>query len=261
MSEPIPEYGGCPWPVDPACLTEDWLALEPEVQERSLALASETLRRLTGYRVGECPIKVRPCVSGGCWSAFVPYQGYGPFTPGLNVAGQWVNGCRCGGNSCATSCEVNLPRPVGRVDEVKVDGVVLDESDYEIQNGHILVWIGGGDCPWPTTQDFSKPDTQEGTFSITYLNAYPVDSIGAHAAGLLAMEFSKACRGKTCSLPPTVTEVVRNGVSFVIAPGSFPGGFTGLRVVDAYISLWRNENSPLEPSRVWTPTSGMRSSR
>ena len=34
----------------------------PEVQDRAPGLASATLRRLTGYRVGGCPITVRPCM-------------------------------------------------------------------------------------------------------------------------------------------------------------------------------------------------------
>ena len=58
--DPIPT-SGCPWPVDPACLGEKWDELDPEVQERATGLASATLRRLTGYRVGGCPVTVRPC--------------------------------------------------------------------------------------------------------------------------------------------------------------------------------------------------------
>jgi hypothetical protein len=243
MSEPIPEYGGCPWPVDPACLTEEWEALDPLVQNRALALASETLRRLTGYRVGGCPTTIRPCQRGGCWSAFIPFQGL-PFNPGMNVQGNWVNnGCGCNGRGCATSCEIALPPPVGRVEEIKIDGVVLPSTDYMVQN-NIVVYTGDDECPFPASQDLSKPDADPGTFSI----------MGAHAAGLLAVEFAKACgmNGK-CTLPPTVREVVRNGVSFTITPGMFPEGFTGIRLDDAYISLWRSPDSPTQPPRVWSP--------
>jgi hypothetical protein len=253
MSEPLPEYGGCLWPVDPACLTDDWLGLDQEVRDRALALASETLKRLTGYRVGGCPITVRPCQRGGCWDTFIPG---GPFTP-VNWAGRWSN-CHCGGN-CATNCEVKLPPPVGEIVEVKVDGAVVNVADYAIQS-NVLVYTGGGDCAFPRIQDLSLPDTEVGTFSVTYLNAYPVDANGAYAAGVLAVEFAKACTTGKCKLPPEVVEVVRNGVSFSITPGSFPGGYTGLRAVDTYIALWNPEGRS-QPVRVWSPDSGMRSVR
>jgi hypothetical protein len=253
MSEPVPEYvyGGCAWPIDPACLTEEYEAQDPLVQERARALASESLRRLTAYRVGGCPVTVRPCQRGGCWDVFTPGSA---FTP-INYAGRWSN-CACGGN-CATNCEVTLPGPVGVIEEVLVDGTAVPETDYEIQ-GDRLVFIGSGDCPFPTTQDLSLPITEPGTFAVTYLNAYPVDSLGANAAGILTVEFAKACTTGKCRLPKTVTDVVRNGVSFTIQPGMFPGGFTGIETVDAYISLWKNKNSPLEPTRVWSPDVGMR---
>lgn len=184
----------------------------------------------------------------------------GPAFSPENWAGRWSN-CHCGGN-CATNCEVTLPPPVGTIEAVTVDGSDLDPGDYEIQNGNILVYVGNGDCPFPRTQDLSLPTTSPGTFAVTYLNAYPVDSLGAHAAGMLAMEFAKACgmTGK-CKLPNTVREVVRNGVSFTIQPGLFPDGYTGIEVVDGYIGLWRSENSPLEPIRVWSPDVGMRTVR
>lgn len=55
-----PEYDVCLWPIDPACKTEEWNALNEVDQRRALALASSTLRRLTGYRVGGCPVTIRP---------------------------------------------------------------------------------------------------------------------------------------------------------------------------------------------------------
>jgi hypothetical protein len=253
MSEPIPEYGGCLWPVDPACMTDDWDKLDPSVQSRALALASETLHRLTAYRVGGCPVTVRPCVRGGCWSSFIPFHGGSSFHPGLNTRGQWVNNsCGCQRRGCATSCEVNLEGPVGEIVEVLVDGDEVDPGDYMVQDDH-LVWMGAGECLWPLTQDLSLAEG-EGTFFVTYLNAYTVDSVGAHAAGMLAMEFAKACgmAGK-CKLSKNVREVVRNGVSFTIEAGLFPGGVTGIEVVDAFIELWRPPGSPSRQSRVWSP--------
>lgn len=248
----------CPWPVDTGCFDEAWTGLDDSVQERSLDLASATLRRLTGYRVGGCPITVRPC-KPSCWGAFLPFYGghpgvwgYGLFNPGMNFQGQWVNSCGCRTNcSCGELCEIALPAPVGRVDEVKVDGVVLDDTDYRV-DGDRLVYLGGDDCVWPSCQNLALADTEVGTFSVTYLNAYPVDSQGAFAAAVLAMEFSKACSGGKCRLPSGVTQIARQGITMTISTGAFPDGLTGIREVDAYIGLW-NPNGLRQSSRVWSP--------
>lgn len=257
MTNPVP-YGGCAWPVDPGCLGSLWEDLDPDVQERSLALASSTLRRLTAYRVGGCPVTVRPCSPAGFCASFVPFTGsFGMdwMQPGINGQGFWVNSCGCsGGCGCSVTAGVDLPGPVGRVDEVKVDGVILDEGDYEVRWNR-LFWIGTGPSPFPATQDLNLPDSLPGTFSITYLNAYPVDMLGAQAAAYLAVEFANACSPtKKCKLPRNVTEVVRNGVSFTIEAGLFPQGRTGLNLVDAFIELW-NPDGRTQQTRVWTPQS------
>lgn len=250
----LPAYGGCLWPVDSACFTDEWSAFSPEVQTRALALASSTLQRLTGGRVGNCPITVRPCTPRAACNSLhgLPYYYSEAFTP-MNLGGSWINSCPCIGTcGCTTACEVDLPKPIGRVDEVKVNGDVIDTEDYRIDNGHLLVWQGEDDCPFPATQNLGLPDTAEDTFSVTYLNAYPVDAIGAYAAGIMAMEYGRACGGGSCRLPAGVTTVVRQGLAIEIASGAFPGGLTGIREVDSFISLW-NPRGLAEASRVWSP--------
>jgi hypothetical protein len=46
--------------------------------------------------------------------------------------------------------------------------------------------------------------------------------------------------------------VARQGVAYDIVSGSFPGGFTGIREVDAFIGLW-NPRGLVSDSRVWSP--------
>ena len=240
----IPAYGGCPWPMDPACKTDEWEEFAPEVQERALAFASSTLQRLSGYRVGNCPITVRP----------QPQDGY----CGLwSDAGHWVAlaipaSVGSSRRRLADRGAVLLPAPIGRVDEVKVDGVVIDPMKYHME-GRRLVWHSSEPNPFPMTQSLDLPDTEPGTFSVTYLNAYPVDSLGAYAVGILAIEFAKACTpGKKCRLPDSVTSIVRQGVSMEIRSGTFPDGTTGIREVDAWIGLW-NPGGLKQAAQVYSP--------
>jgi len=255
-----PGYGDCEWPVDTACLGDDWDEVSDEVKVRATMLASSTLRRLTGYRVGGCPITVRPCMASACGCDTEPLpnywmlRGHYGFSPYVNTVGMWVNSCGCRNAlcSCDLLCEVRLPAPIGVVYEVKVDGNTVPSTDYAVYADR-LVWTGAGDCPWPTCQDLRLADTEPNTFSVRYLNAYPVDGLGAYAAGVLAWEYSQACMGNTCRLPANVTSVSRQGVSFTVESGAFPNGFTGVREVDAYIALW-NPNALKQGARVWTPS-------
>lgn len=248
----MPDFGGCVWPVDSACLTDEWDAFSAEVQARALGLASATLERLTGYRVRNCPITVRPC-KRGCSpeSSYLNQIEVGRnFTPHINTFGNWVNSCGCTTDcACTALCEVVLPTPVGRVDEVKVNGSVV--TDWRV-DGDRLVWTGTTACPWPACQDLALPDTEDNTFSITYLNAYPVDALGSYAAGLLAVEYGRACSGGSCRLPLGVTMIVRQGITMEIASGAFPGGATGIREVDAFIALW-NPQGLRQGTTVYSP--------
>lgn len=259
MSATPPEandgFTGCEWPVDNGCLGDEWLALGAGIKQRSLALATNTLRRLTGYRVGGCPITVRPCKQD-CrtrpFAARYPYGSFNWFQPYITDSGAWVNGCGCMQDcSCTTLCTVDLPGPVGVVYEVKVDGDVVDEDSYRM-DGTSLIWTSTESCPWPTCQDLTLTDTEVGTFSVTYLNSYPVDGLGAYAGAVLAKEYAAACMGGQCRLPASVTAVSRQGLTYEITPGAFPDGFTGIREVDAYIALW-NPKGIQRSASVWTP--------
>jgi hypothetical protein len=252
MSIPVPEYGQCPWPLDPACLTTEWDAFAPEVQERATLLASATLHRLTGYRVGGCPITVRPCKPSCAIAVIPPYMaGHAQWmVPTITMQGMWINSCGCTTDcSCTEVCEVLLPEPVGEVYEVLLDG--NDVTEYRV-DGNRLVWTGTGGCPWPTCQDMAADTTEPNTFAVTYLNSYVPDKMAAYAAGILAMEYAKACTGNKCRLPATVSSVSRQGVTFDIPMGAFPDGFTGLREVDAYLALW-NPAGMRQRAVVWSP--------
>lgn len=252
--EPTVSYSGCPWPIDTACLGTEWAQYGPAVRDRAVALASESLHRLTANRVGGCPITVRPCAPwvrparGGLFgsASWITPTVYG---------GRWMNSCGHANCSCLVVNELRLPAPVGEVVEVWLDGEVLPAGRWRLEDGNALVPTDGS--PWPAVQDLSLPLTEPGTFGVTYLNAYPVDQLGAQAAAYLALEFAKACSGKggKCKLPRGVTAIARQGVQFEVQTGLFPDGLTGIDVVDAFILLWKPEGSPSQQSRVYVPGS------
>lgn len=236
----------CSWTPDPACIGDAWDDLDVEIQERSLMLATSSLLNLTYNRVGTCPITIRPCPEKApCGCAWTPYL----------LDGRWFNTCPCR-STCRPLNEIDLPGPVGYIASLKVDGQPVDVSgpDWRIDEGHYLVWQGDGPSPIPAYQDLNKADTEVGTWSISYSRSHPVTADGRLAVALLAMEFANACQPKKkCSLPRGVTSVTRNGVSFTIEAGLFPGGLTGIDIVDQFILKWAPAGSPTKPAYVFDP--------
>lgn len=246
----------CTWPADVGCLGDEWENLDPELKARSLALATSSLISLTGGRVGKCPVTIRPCQPvDRCnpWDRGSLYS-YGPGFWPLNWNGVWFN-CGCGSQcACDAACQIKIPGPIGEIYSIKVDGTELNTDFIRIDNGNILVWEHDGECPFPKAQNMSLPDSEPGTFSITYQNSYPVDSSGELAVAMLALEFSRACvPKKKCSLPRGVTSVVRSGVTFEIEAGLFPNGETGIDIVDAFIQKWMPPGSPKQAATIYSP--------
>jgi hypothetical protein len=243
----------CTWTPDTACLGDSWNSLTEDVQQRSLMLATSSLLNLTYNRVGTCPVTIRPCPAPRpCGCNWAPYIG---------VDGIWRNGCGCAASTCAPLSEIDLPGPVGYIESLKIDGVEqdLEGTDWRLDEGHYLVWQGTGPSPIPSTQDLNKPDTEAGTWSVTYSRSYAVGEDGRLAVAMLAAEFAKACTPKAkCSLPRGVTSVARNGVSFTIEAGLFPNGLTGIDIVDQFILKWAPAGSPTRPAYVFDPRKALR---
>lgn len=250
----------CVWEPDPACLSTEWEALDPAEQDRSLRLATSSLQMLTSYRVGTCPVTIRPMPQTrfcGCW----PWDGglpWGPsFWPYVGEDGLWYNracGCRL---DVAQVSQIDIPGPVGFIESLLIDGqpVDLTSPDWRLDDGHLLVWQGAGPSPVPSVQNLNLPDTEVGTWSITYSRSYPVADDARLAVAYLAMEFAKACQPKSkCSLPRGVTSVARNGVSFTIEAGLFPGGLTGIDIVDQFILKWAPAGAPNRSATVFDPS-------
>lgn len=228
-----------PWPAEFGARADEWAALDFDVREHALLLASATLSRLTRGRVGHAAIKVRPAHHRRCSPAFMPFNGsgypQGPFRPGQRPGGAMVNNAGC---ACGDARGIRLSGPVGRIDAVKVDGVVLAPEKYRLVDQTLLLRTDGED--WNLFQDVYVPDTEPGTLSVTYLNAHPVDEMARYAVGVLALEFAMARTGANgCRLPSSVQRITRAGVTYERMPGMFPGGTTGIDEVDSWLGLYR----------------------
>lgn len=248
------------WPVDWSCLSEEERAeMDPDVMVRAEALATSALRRLSGNMLGACPVTVRPCARR-CWDSVGMYGTW--MAPYINETGSWVNGCGCYDLcSCSTLSEIVLPDGVGRINSITIDGLVIAESAYRVDNGNRLVRIDGES--WPVCQDMSLTTADIGSFAITYIPGAVVDGLGSFMAGLLAKEFAYACMGRSCALPTTVTTIARSGVTMELGIGAFPGNRTGIMAVDAWLSVWNpygvtvpaqiHSPKPLVRRTTWTP--------
>jgi len=180
--------------------------------------------------------------------------------------GVWRN-CGCaGGCSCKASCELVIGTPVYIVDEVMIDGLVLDPSAYRLDRTHrgaVLVRIDG-EC-WPECQDMDAAPDAEGAFVLTYQMGTPVPRGGQIAAGMLACQFAKACMGSgDCTLPQELQSLTRNGVEVqILDPAVLPEAvLTGIAHVDRWVravnpgnlrSASRVLSPDLRPNRIVTP--------
>lgn len=181
---------------------------------------------------GHCTETVRPCV--GCGAVQFLAYGHGGFRP--------ITACGCdgeglGGIGC-TAHGIALPgHPVVHVDEVKIDGTVLDPSAYRLADGYVVMRVGAA---WPCSQDLALEDTEEGTWSITYTYGTTPDVAGLAAVGALTCQIAAACTpGDTCDLPEAVQSLVREGVTMEFDDLTGTVGETGwgIRAVDRWLGV------------------------
>jgi len=257
-----PEQGPCEWPVEVTC-APGWADYSAEVRAAATTWAAYTLWALSGRQYGPCSIRLRPCAPqcgnvGGYMTFPVTSQGQtgalGPWMVPWIDGGTWRN-CGCMGScSCRARCEVPLEGPVATVDQVMVDGVELSSTAYRLDSWKgipVLVRTDGG-C-WPKCQDMELPDTEAGTFSITYRKGIAVPRAGQIAAGFLAAEFAKACAGAECALPAQLQSLTRNGVQVeVVDPAQLlENGLTGVAQADLWLRSV-NPQAKAQRSRVYS---------
>jgi hypothetical protein len=233
------------------------------------AVASQLVFELSARLYpGVCRRKVRPCRQGCACYGFSPSLGLGPWywtSSWFGGVGSWNWRNECGDTcGCGSESYIRLAGdPVRRVLEVKLDGAVLDPSEYRLDGRRYLIRLADTsqtpprDRAWPVCQDLSLPDSEPATFSVLYEWGQEPPELGKLAAAQLAAELwraSPANQGE-CRLPAKVTRVVRQGVTMervVPLASVLRSGATGLPLLDAFIAQ-ENPQGARRRSLVWSP--------
>ncbi|GIV03728.1 MAG: hypothetical protein KatS3mg015_2558 [Fimbriimonadales bacterium] len=202
-----------------------------DVFEQAAVAASQILYELSGRRfAGLCSRTVRPrCETCLCGSQVLSRVGIDFLC-----------------NSCLVSCSPSLillaDYPVREITQVKIDGAVLAPSQYKVFAKRYAMRLDNG--RWPRRQNLTLPDTEEGTFSISYTYGQSPPLAGRDAAKELACEIYKACLGdEECVLPDGVSRIQRQGIvierNAFVAWGRQEGIWrTGLPLVDLFLNTY-----------------------
>lgn len=245
----------CDWVLTPGDCCDGWEDYTQTAQERGIILATSYLWAATGRQFGQCLITVQPCRGKRGSDLYRTYpvtlsSGSGAFFPYI-LDGQWHNAGWCKA-CCESRCEVRLdgPMTLDAVQEVRLDGVIVDPSSYTVQTGNRLVRIDG-EC-WPCCIDYGQQNPPE--WEVDYLIGLPVPADVVIAAEILACEFAAACAGGPCRLPSRVASLDRQGVSvdFTDIDTSGQQLLTGIEEIDGVIRTY-NPYARIQRSRIYSP--------
>lgn len=232
--------------------------------------ASEILFELSGrIFTGECgPATIRPVSRPvdsdtrawgvglsplGWFSSWGMATSYGATVPGVvSHYGQ------------AEPPTIKLPWPVLEILQVKIDGVVIPADEYELRTHQELVRMRvNAETPptqrwgWPTSQIMDLPDTQPGTFSVTFTFGSPPPAAGQIAALKLGEVLALGEFGDTSRLPKRTVRIARQGVTADVASAVdvVAKGGIGIWEVDLFVKSV-NPKGNQRQAIVWSPDVG-----
>lgn len=249
--------------------------LEPEQVTSVLAeaaiVASEILYELSGrIFTGECgPVTVRPIsrptdADTRSWGAALSPLGWFSSWGLCTSYGSSIPGVMSH-YGCSNPPEIELGAyPVTEIVQVLIDGVVIPADEYELRNHRWLVRMrtSASSAPterwgWPTCQINDLPDSQEGTFSVTYRYGSPPPASGKLAARKLAEYLALPQISETARLPQRTTQVSRQGVTAQAASVTdlIKDGLLGIYEVDVFLQSV-NPSKNKRQATVWSPDIG-----
>lgn len=190
----------------------------PELVEAAVDASQSILWAMSGRRFGVCEQTESysmPCTS----QCYVPWAD--EFGPGVEY--------QLGYSSRRKCCAITLAsKPVRAITQVKVNGEVLDPSEYYLGRG-VLYRLGT--C-WPCDDECEFPPIE-----VTYKYGIDVPVLGELAMGELACELLAGWDGMDCRLPSNAISVTRQGVTVDLASPEtlFAQNRLGLPICDQFI--------------------------
>jgi hypothetical protein len=262
--------GPCsPWAaVDDVRARPGCSELDTAVVDDAVQAASEVLYALSGRQFpGECTGYVRPTARSRSWDMRVQSLagGYSATWGACNYSGSDL--AAWAGHSCDCSPpEIELGAyPVTEIVAVLIDGQTIPADEYRIDDYRLLVrvlplasaqpTVRGG---WPTCQRLDLPDSEEGTFSVSFLYGTVPPSSGKRAALALAAELALAyATDSDTRLPERIRSLTRQGESITLIDPQdvLDNGRTGIPEVDLFIKSVNPKNLQRR-STVWSPDTG-----
>lgn len=240
--------------------------------------ASLVLYELSGRQfTGECgPVTIRPVsrptdADTRTWGSLNPNgwisswgmcSAYGADVPGVVTH-----------HGCSNPPEISLGAyPVTEIVQVLIDGIVIpgpydpgtQTGEWELRDHRWLVRLRptASAVPterygWPTCQILDLPDTEQGTFSITYRYGMAPPGMGRMAALALGKYLALPQLGNTTHFPKRVKQVTRQGVqaSTTDVEDFVSTGNTGIFEVDLFIKAV-NPGKNQRQAMVYSPDVG-----
>lgn len=161
-------------------------------------------------------------------------------------------------DACTVVCDPSRVKlsgfPVRTVDQVKIDGSILAPTEYRLDLHRYVTRLN--DTRWPLRNDWTRADTEDGTWTITYTFGEDPPLAGRNAAQQLACELYKACAGQECALPTGATRVTRQGITierqFFQRDRTTGSWRTGLSMVDMFLNAY-NPSGLIRTPVFWAP--------
>lgn len=207
-------------------------------------VASQLLYELSGRRfAGLCSRDgVRPCHGGCDCNVQILSRGH--------IVG---DSSGCSGNSCWCHglSRVKLAGYVREITQVKIDGDVLDPSEYRVDEHKYLTRMNGN--RWPSCSRADLDDTEDGTFSVSYTYGKTPPLAALDAAKQFACQIYQQCSPSggggaeaDCQIPANATRVSRQGITVdqgaIFTRNPVTGAWeTGMVAVDFFLNTYNRK--------------------
>lgn len=235
----------------------------------AIACATNLLYVLSGRQFRWGRSVVRPSALNSGWqfqNQLYPYSSMSGYGSAWGFAAGWAwTGIGMGWwQQGQDSSECLLQGPVRRINQVMVDGAVLDPSQYAVYDERSLVRLldpqGQSSGAWPWEQNLMLPLTEGGTWMVDYEWGTAAPPDGQMACLELAVELAHAMSGNDKTrFNPRVLSIATEGVSVQTGDAMtyIVKSLTGLPLCDLFLQAHNPDGRRRRRSLFLAPNSTM----